>query len=228
LRAAGAIWARLRRPWEHTASIPDSGPRNPLTIQAAGIPLRLGRLLYADYAWNPQHGPGQPRTLTDLLEPHVLDAVCTAISALPRVAATIAANHHRLIADHRVDLHTTDRTHRPESDTHRFYPLKPAHRAELIADYREAAHGSKNAATALTLLSRGYQALRAEALMTATHPTTNPRHAQIHRTRPAAQHQDTSLPLHLPTDLEAEGGLACVDSGSITIRVGHSEERLLL
>lgn len=195
LRAAGATWAQLRRPWEHTTSIPDSGPRNPLTVQAAGIPLRLGRLLYADPAWNPQHGPGQPRTLTDLLDPHILDAACTAISALPRAAATIAANHHRLIADHRVDLHTTDRTHRPENEARRFYPLQPAQRAELIAGYQEAAHGSKNAATELTPLSRGYQALRAETLMTATHPTNNPRHAQIHRTHPAPQHQVTRRPI---------------------------------
>ena len=195
LRAAGATWARLRRPWEHTTSIPDSGPRNPLTIQAAGIPLRLGRLLYADPAWNPQHGPGQPRTLAELLEPHILDAACTAISALPRVAATIAANHGRLIADHRVDLHTTDRTHRPEGEARRFYPLQPTQRAELIAGYQEAAHVSKNAATGLVSLSRGYQALRAETLMTATHPTSNLRHTQSQRTHPTPQHQVTRRPI---------------------------------
>ena len=164
LRAAGAAWARLRRPWRQLVSAPDSGPRSPLTVQAVSIPIRLGRLLYADPGWTPQAGPGQPRVLEDLCAPDVLDAICMSIGALPRDAVTIAASHARLVADAVLDLYSTDRAHRPESEGRRFYPLQSAQRAELTTGYRNAANASRAAATDLAPLARGYEAMKATAL----------------------------------------------------------------
>lgn len=164
LRAAAAAWARLRDPWQQTASAPDGGPRSPLTVQVNSVAVRLGHLLYADPAWEPRAGPGTPRTLDDLLAHDALDAICLTISALPRAAATIAANHARLVADGVLDLYSNNRAERPEAATRRFYPLQPAQRAQFAADYRQAATASKTAATDLAPLSRGYQPLKAAAL----------------------------------------------------------------
>jgi hypothetical protein len=156
---------RLRRPWAQSVSVPDSGPRSPLTVQATGIATRLGRLLYADPTWTPQAGPGRHRPLGVVLEPETLDAVCVAISALPREAATIAANHARLVTDAVVDLHSTDRTHRPDDQVQRTFPLQAAQRAELASAYRQAAHASTSAAAGLAPLARGYRALKAAGLV---------------------------------------------------------------
>lgn len=189
LRAAGAAWARLRRPWAQSVSVPDSGPRSALTVQATGIATRLGRLLYADPAWAPQAGPGQPRPLGDLLEPETLDTICVAISTLPREAATIAANHAHLVTGAVLSLHSTDRAHRPDNQARRAYPLQAAQRTELASGYRDAVGASKAAATDLAALGRGYQALKAAGLARAPQHVMAPSpdyHAQRPR-RPAHQ-----------------------------------------
>lgn len=164
LRAAAAAWARLRRPWAQSVSVPDSGPRSPLTVEATGIATRLGRLLYADPQWAPQAGPGQPRPVDHLLEPDTLDAICVSISTLSREAATIAANHARLVADAVLDLHSTDRTHRPDNQAQRTYPLQAAQRTELALAYQRANTASTSAASDLAPISRGYRVLKAASL----------------------------------------------------------------
>lgn len=166
LRAAGADWARLRRAWAQIVSVPDSGPRSPLILQATGITIRLGRLLYADPAWTPDTGPGRPRVLGDLLVPDILDALCATISSLPRDAATIAANHARLVTNHVLDLHSTDRVHRPDGEGRRAFPLQPAQRGKLATGYHQVTSAASTAATGLVPLSRGYQALKTMALTT--------------------------------------------------------------
>ena len=165
LRAAGAAWARLLAPWAQTVSVPVSGPRSPLTVQAHTIATRLGRLLYADPAWTPQIGPGQPRPLDQLLEPDTLDAICRTISALPGSATTIAANHAQLIVNAVLDLYSGDRFHRPEGEGRRFYPLQPAQRAELATEYQATATMCRAAAAKLAPLSHGYRALRTRELL---------------------------------------------------------------
>jgi hypothetical protein len=165
LRAAGAAWARLLDPWAQTVSVPDSGPRSPLTVQAQSIAIRLGRLLYADPAWTPQTGPGQPRPLDHLLEPDTLHAICTTISELPRSAATIAANHAHLVTNGALELYSSDRSHRPGSGGRRFYPLQTAQRAELVAGYQGVTAACRTAATSLAVFNRGYERLNAMALL---------------------------------------------------------------
>ncbi|WP_211471805.1 hypothetical protein [Actinocrinis puniceicyclus] len=135
LRAAGAAWAKLPPVLVRTASVPDSGPRSPLTVQANSAAIRLGRLLYADPTWTPRVGPGRVRALDDLLAPDVLDALCVTISALPRSAAVLASNYARLISDGVLDLYSADRTHRPEGEGRHYYPLQPAQRDGLVAGY---------------------------------------------------------------------------------------------
>jgi hypothetical protein len=191
LRAAGAAWAALRHPWERTASIPDSGPRTALTVQATAIAIRLGRLLYADPAWMPQAGPGRPRALNELLAPDALDSVCVTLSALPRVTEVLAANHGRLVADAVLDLYSADRTHRPEGEARHVYPLQAAQRAKLTAGYRDAADASKAAATALAPLSRGYQALKASTMAQSSRPVRQPDLDRLHRIQQASPQQAT-------------------------------------
>lgn len=164
LRATGAAWVRLRHAWAQAVSVPDSGPRSPLTVQAASIAIRLGRLAYDDPTWIPQAGPGRPRSVGELLGSHVLDALCITISALPREGATIAANHARLITDGMLDLYSTDRAHRPDGESRRFFSLQPFQRADLADRYRRATGKSEAAVAALAPTSRGYQALKATAL----------------------------------------------------------------
>lgn len=174
LRAAGAAWFGLRNLLLQTASVPDSGPRSALTVQANSASIRLGRILYTDPAWTPQVGPGRPRPLNDLLAPDAMDAICMAVSALPRHAANIADNHARLINDAVLSLYSADRAHRPEREGWRVYPIQPAQRVELSDAYRKAASASKAAATVLAPLSRGYRVLKAAALTRPAHPARNP------------------------------------------------------
>jgi hypothetical protein len=180
LRAAGAAWLRLRHSWQHIASVPDSGPRSPLTVQAQSIAVRLGRLLYADPTWNPQDGPGHPRPLGELLDPRVLDALCSTVGALPRCTAIIGANHDRLITTGNLDLYSSDRVHRPEGYGRPYYPLQPSQRAELTTGYQKAARASRNAAPSLAPLSRGYQALKSIILTRAPRPVSNNALRQTH------------------------------------------------
>ena len=186
LRAAGAAWIALRRPWRQIASVPDSGPRSPLTIQANSIVVRFGRLLYTDPTWNPQGGPGQLRSVADLLEPQILDALCTAISALPRCATIIGTNHARLIASATVDLYSADRTHRPEGHGRPFYPLQPVQRTELTIGLQKAARASQAAATGLAALSRGYEALKAYSLVRTPRPTAGSTRIEPRPTQPSS------------------------------------------
>jgi hypothetical protein len=179
LRAAAAAWARLRDPWEQIASVPDSGPRSPLTVQVNSVTVRLGRLLYAEPAWTPRTGPGTPRALDALLAPDTLDAICVTISALPRTAAAIAANHARLVANGVLDLHSSNRARRPEGAARRFYPLQDAQRGELATRYQEAMLACKAAATSLVGLSRGYRAARAQALIKPHQRAAPPQPVQV-------------------------------------------------
>ncbi|MBS2966023.1 hypothetical protein KGA66_23465 [Actinocrinis puniceicyclus] len=181
LRASGAAWLRLRRAWGQTVSVPDSGPRSPLTVQATSLVIRLGRLAYDDPAWSPHAGPGHPRGLGELLVPDVLDALCVTISALPCEAAVIAANHARLITDGVLDLHSPDRAHRPDSEGRRFFPLQPAQRAELAVSYRDAASASKTAAADLADLGRGYRTLKEVVVTFASRRTARPSPERMHR-----------------------------------------------
>ena len=174
LRAAGAAWSRLRNPLLQTMSLPESGPRSPLTVQANSASIRLGRILYTDPAWTPQVGPGRLRPLNDLLTPDAMDAICIAVSVLPRHAATIADNHARLINDAVLSLYSADRAHRPDREGRRVYPIQPAQRVELTDAYRHAASASKEAAIVLAPLSRGYEALRAAVLTCPAYPARNP------------------------------------------------------
>ena len=189
LRAAGAAWASVRHSWERITSVPDSGPRSALTVQANVVAIRLGRMLYADPAWTPQAGPGRPRALDALLAPDVLDAACVTLSDVPRTAAVLASNHARLVADTVLDLRSADRTHRPDGEARRVYPLQAAQRAKLTAAYQDAVDASKVAATALAPLSRGYQALKAIALARPARPARMPGPERAHRTHQAPQQQ---------------------------------------
>jgi len=164
LRATGAAWVRLRRAWAQTVSIPDSGPRSPLTVQAASVAIRLGRLAYDDPTWTPQAGPGRPRAVGELLDPQLLDALCITISTLAREGATIAANQARLCTDGTLDLYSTNRAHRPDGESRRFFRLRPSQHAELADGYRQATRTSEATATALLPMSHGYEALKATAL----------------------------------------------------------------
>ena len=164
LRATGAAWVRLRHAWAQTVSVPDSGPRSPLKVQAASVAIRLGRLAYDDPTWTPQAGPGRPRPISELLDLQVLDALCTTLSALPREGATIAANHARLIANGMLNLFSANRAHRPDGESRRYFPLQPSQRAALTDGYRQASSTSAATAAALTRMSCGYRALKATAL----------------------------------------------------------------
>jgi hypothetical protein len=194
LRATGAAWASVRRPWAQTVSVPDSGPRSPLTVQAHSIAIRLGRLLYADPAWGPPHGPGTPRAIGDLLDPRVLNAICVALSALPRSSADIAINHARLISDRRIDLYSAARAHRPPGESRRFYRLQPAQRAELTTAYKAAANASTTAVRQLALLGRGHHILSATALMRPCHVQQRTEHAGISRALPTVQNMASYWP----------------------------------
>jgi hypothetical protein len=163
LQATGAAWLRLRRAWAHTFSIPDSGPRSPLTVQVASVVVRIGRLMYVDSAWTPDVGPGRPRPLSDLLASEVFDALVGAVCALPRESAVIAANQARLVSDGVLELHSLDRTHRPQDEGRRLFPLQPAQRAELVAGYRYAVAASKAAVTAMKPISGGRRILEIAA-----------------------------------------------------------------
>lgn len=194
LRAAGAAWAQLLAPWTQTVSLPDSGPRSSLTIQAHAIATRLGRLLYADPTWTPQQGPDQPRPLDHLLEPDTLDAICTTISALPGSATIIAANHAHLVVNGVLDLYSSDRLHRPEGEGRRFYPLQPVQRAELANGYQATTTACTAAAAKLAPLSQGYRALKTRALLSIDRRTVapsshdaqlRPKARQILRNRPS-------------------------------------------
>lgn len=191
LRAAGAMWAKLRRPWERIASIPDSGPRSALAVQADSVVIRLGRLLYAGPAWTPRTGPGRPRVLDELIAPDALDAICVMLGTLPRAAATIAANHARLISDAVLDLRSADQAHRPEDEARSFYPLQPAQRANLTAGYRDAVSMSDAAAATVVPLTRGYQALKAAELIRPSNSAHNPDPDRIHRIHQDSRQQAT-------------------------------------
>ena len=103
-----------------------------------------------------------------------MDAICIAVSVLPRHAATIADNHARLINDAVLSLYSADRAHRPERERGRVYPIQPAQRVDLCDAYRNAASASKAAATVLAPLSRGYHALKAAILTRPAHPARIP------------------------------------------------------
>jgi hypothetical protein len=195
LRAAGAAWAALSDQWQQTRSVPDSGPRSPLTVQALSVATRFGRLLYTDPTWTTLGGPAEPRAVADLLAPHVLDAVCRALSSLPRSAATIAADHARLVNTGAVDLYCANRSQRPEHEGRRFYPLQPAQRAAFTAGYQTAAHRAGQAAAGLAPLGRGHQAAKAAALMDAPRVVVKSGFVHCRPTRSSAE-RSTALRPH--------------------------------
>jgi hypothetical protein len=142
--------------------------------------------------WTPQTGPGRPRALDELLAPNVLDAICAAVSALPRSAAVIAAQHARLVTAGTLDLYSANRAQRPEGEGRRYYPLQPAQRAEFAAGYQAAAHASKTAATSLAPLARGYEALKTAALTRAPQTASRPGLSPAQRMQNVPRHPNES------------------------------------